>query len=53
MYFMLNILQIHLHKYVLNKNTLQLYFYYTKLVYLKSAKMEQLIEYLCTLIVGK
>ncbi len=29
-YFMLSILQIHLHIYV-NKNTLQLYFWYTKL----------------------
>ncbi len=32
--------------YVLNKNTLQLYFLYTKLVYFKSAKLEQLILYL-------
>ncbi len=38
---MLSILQIHLHMYVLNKNTLQLYFWYTTLV--KSAKLEQLI----------
>ncbi len=46
-YFMLSILQIHLHIYVLNKNTLlPLYFWYTKLVYLKSAKLEQLILYL-------
>ncbi len=29
--------------YVLIKSTMQLYFYYTKLVYLKSAKLEQLI----------
>ncbi len=36
-YFMPSILQIHLHIYVLNKNTLQLYFWYTKLLYLKSA----------------
>ncbi len=42
-YFLLSILQIHLHIYVFNKNALQLYFYYTKLVYLKSAKLEQLI----------
>ncbi len=42
-YFMLSILQIHLHIYVRNKNTLQLYCWYTKLVYLKSAKLEQLI----------
>ncbi len=47
-YFMLSILQIHLHIYVLNKNALQLYFYYTKLVYLKSAKLEQLIlHFMC------
>ncbi len=38
-YFMLSILQMHLHMYVLNTNTLQLYFYYTKLVYLKSDKL--------------
>ncbi len=44
-YFMLSILQIHLHIYVLNKNTLQLFFY-TNLAYLKSAKVEQLILYL-------
>ncbi len=42
-YFMLRILQIHLHTYVLNKNTLQLWVCYTKLVYLKSAKLEQII----------
>ncbi len=36
---MLSILQMHLHMYVLNTNTLQLYFYYTKLVYLKSDKL--------------
>ncbi len=43
-YFMPSILQkIHLHIYALNKNTLQLYFYYTKWVYLKSSKLEQLI----------
>ncbi len=41
-YFMLSILQIHLNIYVLN-NTLQMYFWYTKLVYIKSAKLEQLI----------
>ncbi len=45
-YFMLSILQIHLNMYVLIKSTMQLYFYYTKLVYLKSAKLEQLISYL-------
>ncbi len=45
-YFMLSILQIHLHIYVINKNTLQLYLWYTKLVCLKSAKFEQLILYL-------
>ncbi len=39
-YFMLSILQTHLHISVLNKNTLQLYFWYTKLV-----KLEQLILY--------
>jgi len=33
LYFMPSILQIHI--YVLNINTLQLYFWYTKLVYLK------------------
>ncbi len=32
--------------YVLKKNTLQLYFWYTKLVYIKSDKLEQLILYL-------
>ncbi len=37
-YFMQSILQIRVRIYVLNKNTLQLYFWYTKLVYLKSAK---------------
>ncbi len=37
---MLSILQIHLHAYVLNKNTQKLD---TKLVYFKSAKLEQLI----------
>ncbi len=42
-YFMLCILQIHLYIYVLNKNTLQLYFWYAKQVYLKFAKLEQLI----------
>ncbi len=42
-YCMLSILQIHLHNYVLNKNTLQLYYWYTKLLYLKSAKLEQLM----------
>ncbi len=45
-YFVLSILEIHLHIYVLNKNTLQLYFWYTKLVYLKSAKLKQLILWL-------
>ncbi len=45
-YFVLSILQIHLHIYVLNKSTLQLFFWYTKLVYLKSVKLEQLILYL-------
>ncbi len=39
-YFMLSILQIHLHIYLLNINTLRLYFYYTNLVYLKSVKLE-------------
>ncbi len=34
---------MHLFTYVLNKNTLQLYFGYSKPVYLKSAKLEQLI----------
>ncbi len=42
-YFVPSILQIHLNIYVLNKNTLQLYFWYAKLVYLKSVKLEQLI----------
>ncbi len=42
LYFM----QTHLHIYVLNKNTLQLYFWYVKPVYLKSAKLEQTILYL-------
>ncbi len=42
-YFMLSILQIYWHIYVLDKNTLKLYFWYTKLLYLKSAKLEQLI----------
>ncbi len=37
---------LHLRIYVLNTNTLQVYFWYTKLVYLKSAKLEQLILYL-------
>ncbi len=39
-------MQIHLHIYVLNKNTLQLYCWYTKLVNLQSAKLELLIVYL-------
>ncbi len=43
-YFMLSILYINVHIYVLNKNILQLYFWYTKLV--KSAKLEQLTLYL-------
>ncbi len=43
---MLSIQQIHLLFYVLNKNTLQLYIWYTKLLYLKSTKLEQLILYL-------
>ncbi len=43
---MLSILQMNLHIYVFNKNTLQLYFRHTKLVYLKSAKLEQLLLYL-------
>ncbi len=46
MYFMLSVLQIHLYIYVLNTNTLQLYFWYSKLVYVKSAKLEQFILYL-------
>ncbi len=41
---MLSILHINVHIYVLNKNIMQLYFQYTKLV--KSAKLEQLILYL-------
>ncbi len=44
--FMLSILKINLHMYVLNKNTLQLYFWYIKRLYVKSAKLEQLILYL-------
>ncbi len=40
---MLSVLQIHLHIYVLNKNTPQLYFWYIKQVYLKSARLEQLM----------
>ncbi len=36
-HFMLSILKIHLHMYVLNKNTLQLYFWYIKRLYVKSA----------------
>ncbi len=45
-YFMPSVLQMHLHISVLNKNTLQLYFWYNNLlVYLKSAKLEQLILY--------
>jgi len=43
---MLSILQIPLHINVLTINTLQLYFWYTKLVSLKSVKLEQLILYL-------
>ncbi len=39
----LQILQIHLHFYVLNKNTLQLYFWYTILIHVKSAILEQLM----------
>ncbi len=39
----ISIVQIHLHIYALNKITLQSYFWYTKLVYLKSTKLEQLI----------
>ncbi len=43
---MASVLQMHLHISVLNKNTLQLYFWYNNLlVYLKSAKLEQLILY--------
>ncbi len=42
-YLMISILQIHFHIYVLNKNTMQLYFWYIELVYLKSDKLEQLI----------
>ncbi len=47
-YLMLIILQIHIHIRVLYRNTLQLYFWYTKLVqaYLKSAKLQQMILYL-------
>ncbi len=44
-YFVLSMLQIHLHIYVCNKNTLQLYFWYTKLQNLKK-KLDQLILYL-------
>ncbi len=40
-YFVLSILQNTFHIYVFNKNTLQLHFWYTKLLYLKYAKMEQ------------
>ncbi len=40
-YFMLSKLQIHFHIYVLNKMSCNCTF--TKLVYLKSAKLEQLI----------
>ncbi len=43
---------LHLRIYVLNTNTLQVYFWYTKLVYLKSAKLEQLILYLMHFIVS-
>ncbi len=43
--FVLSMLQIHLHIYVLNKNTMQLYFWH-KLVYLKSAKLKQLLQQL-------
>ncbi len=39
----ISIVQIHLHIYALNKITLQSYFWYTKLVYLKPTKLEQLI----------
>ncbi len=42
-YFLLSILQIRLHIYVRIKNMLQLYVWYTDLVYLKSAKLGQLI----------
>ncbi len=47
-YLMLIILQIHIHIRVLYRNTLQLYFWHTKLVqaYLMPAKLEQLILYL-------
>ncbi len=45
-YFMLSTLQINVHIYVLNTNNLLLYFLYTKLVYLNSDKLEQLILYL-------
>jgi len=34
---------MYLHIYVLNINTLQFHFWYTKVVYLKSAKFEQRI----------
>ncbi len=42
-YFVQSVLQMQLCIYVLNKNTLQLYFLYTKLSYIKFAKLEQLI----------
>jgi len=41
--FLLSILQIHLFIKILHINTLQLYFRYTKLVYLKSAKFNNLV----------
>ncbi len=42
-YFMLSILQIHLYIYVPNKNTLRLYFWYTKIILLYSKLAKQLI----------
>ncbi len=52
-YLMWRILQIHLHIYVLNKNTLQLYVWCTKQGYLKPAKLKQNNFAQCILIVQK
>ncbi len=42
-YFMLSTTNTFTYLSALHLNTLQLYFWYTKLLYLKSAKLEQLI----------
>ncbi len=43
MYAKCQVYYIYTYIFVHNENTLQFFFWYTKLVYLKSAKLEQLI----------